>query len=158
MEKLAPLYRRHLCSNLLTHMRNKHIEPTEPRPLIQSPVRISHKHFYTFQGIFIETHNISILSVAGAQRDSNLDPVLQDAVAHAEIMLEGTLPQYLEGIWTHRHLQVTNSFTVESRDTKEVSTEIHVQIYLIYCVVFCVHAYMYIFATYAPGIWRWLGV
>ncbi|CAK6968382.1 protein Niban 1-like isoform X1 [Scomber scombrus] len=80
MEKLAPLYRHHLCSNLLTHMRNKHIEPTEPRPLIQCP----------------------------------------DVVAHAEIMLEGTLPQYLEGIWTHHHLQVTNSFTVESRDTKEV--------------------------------------
>nr|XP_046263473.1 protein Niban 1-like isoform X2 [Scatophagus argus] len=80
METLAPLYRRHLSSNLLTHMRNKHMEPTEPRPLIQHP----------------------------------------DIVAHAGTLLEDTLPQYLDGIWTHRHLQVTNSFTVESRDSKQV--------------------------------------
>ncbi|XP_044045960.1 protein Niban 1-like isoform X2 [Siniperca chuatsi] len=80
METLAPLYRRHLSSNLLTHMRNKHMEPTESRPLIQHP----------------------------------------DPVAHAEIVLEGTLPQYLDGIWSHRHLQVTSSFTVESRDSKQV--------------------------------------
>lgn len=41
MENLAPLYRRHYSSNLLTHMRNKHVEPTEPRPLIQHLVRKS---------------------------------------------------------------------------------------------------------------------
>ncbi|XP_040892017.1 protein Niban 1-like isoform X2 [Toxotes jaculatrix] len=80
MENLAPLYRRQYSSSLLMHMRNKHVEPTEPRPLIQHP----------------------------------------DVVAHAGILLEGTLPQYLEGIWTHRHLQVTSSFIVESRDAKEV--------------------------------------
>ncbi|XP_022611517.1 protein Niban-like [Seriola dumerili] len=80
MENLAPLYRRHYGSNLLTHMRNKHMEPTEPRPLIQHP----------------------------------------DVVAHAGIVLEGTVPQYLDWIWTHRHLEVTSSFTVESRDAKQV--------------------------------------
>ncbi|XP_050926723.1 protein Niban 1 isoform X3 [Lates calcarifer] len=80
MENLAPLYRRHYSSNLLTHMRNKHVEPTEPRPLIQ--------HL--------------------------------DVVEHTGIVLEGTLPQCLSGIWTHRHLQVTSSFTVESRNAKEI--------------------------------------
>ncbi|XP_056228487.1 protein Niban 2-like [Seriola aureovittata] len=80
MENLAPLYRRHYGSNLLTHMRNKHMEPTEPRPLIQHP----------------------------------------DVVAHTGIVLEGTVPQYLDWIWTHRHLEVTSSFTVESRDAKQV--------------------------------------
>ncbi|XP_051241069.1 protein Niban 1-like [Dicentrarchus labrax] len=78
MESLAPLCRHHLSSNLLTQMRNKHMEPTEPRPLTQHP----------------------------------------DVVA--EILLEVTLPQYLAGNWTHRHLQVTNSFTVESRESRQV--------------------------------------
>lgn len=80
-----------------------------------------------------------MLNVAGA---SNLDSLLQDVVAHAEIMLEGTLPQYLEGIWTHRHLQVTNSFTVESRDAKEVQTEIQDLICsCFFCCspIYCVH-------------------
>ncbi|XP_071360756.1 protein Niban 1-like [Trachinotus anak] len=80
MENLAPLYRRHYSSNLLTHMRKKHVEPAEPRPLILHP----------------------------------------DVVAHAGIVLEGTVPQYVDGIWTHRHLKVTSSFTLESRDTKQV--------------------------------------
>ncbi|XP_031145057.1 protein Niban 2-like isoform X5 [Sander lucioperca] len=80
METLAPLYRCHLSSNLLTHMRNKHMEPSEPRPLIQHP----------------------------------------KVVAHGGFVLEGTLPQYMDGIWTHRHLLVTNSFTVESRESKQV--------------------------------------
>ncbi|XP_039663084.1 protein Niban 2-like isoform X2 [Perca fluviatilis] len=80
MEMLAPLYRCHLSSNLLTHMRNKHMEPSEPRPLIQHP----------------------------------------KVVAHGEFVLEGTFPQYMDGIWTHRHLLVTNTFTVESRDSKQV--------------------------------------
>ncbi|XP_026159610.1 uncharacterized protein LOC113128472 isoform X2 [Mastacembelus armatus] len=80
MEDFAPLYRRHYSSNLLTHTRNKHMDPSEHRPLFQRP----------------------------------------DDVARAGIVLEGTLPQYLDGIWTHRHLQVTSDFTVESRDAKEV--------------------------------------
>lgn len=48
----------------------------------------------------------------------------QDVVAHAGIVLEGTLPQYLDGIWKHCHLQVTNSFAVESRESKQVQREL----------------------------------
>lgn len=50
------------------------------------------------------------------------DLLIQDVVAHPGIVLEGTVPQYLDGIWTHRHLEVTSSFTVESRDAKQVTT------------------------------------
>ncbi|KAG9328082.1 hypothetical protein JZ751_016607 [Albula glossodonta] len=35
-------------------------------------------------------------------------------------MMEGTLLQYLDGKWRMRHLQVTQSFAVESRDSREV--------------------------------------
>lgn len=52
-------------------------------------------------------------------------PVLQDVVAHARTVLEVTLPQYLDEIWTHRHLQVSNSFTVKSCESKQVQAEIH---------------------------------
>ncbi|TDH15985.1 hypothetical protein EPR50_G00014640 [Perca flavescens] len=41
-------------------------------------------------------------------------------VAHGEFVLEGTFPQYMDGIWTHCHLLVTNTFRVESRDSKHV--------------------------------------
>ncbi|KAM4603308.1 protein Niban 1-like [Polymixia lowei] len=80
VEDLAPLYQRHYSSNLLGRLRNKHIEPAAPRPLILRP----------------------------------------DAFPHGEILLEGTLPHYLDGTWRHCHLQVTNRFTVESRNAKEV--------------------------------------
>ncbi|XP_047435065.1 protein Niban 2-like [Mugil cephalus] len=80
LENLTPLYQHHYCSNLLTHLRNKHTEPIEPRPLIQHA----------------------------------------DVITHAGIVLEATLPQYLNGVWTHRHVQVTNNFEVESREASEV--------------------------------------
>lgn len=48
--------------------------------------------------------------------------MIQDVITHAGIVLEGTLPQYLDGAWTHRHVQVTNNFGVESRDASEVKT------------------------------------
>ena len=53
-----------------------------------------------------------------------MNSVLQEVVAHVGIVLEGTLPQYLDGIWTQRHLRVTNSFTVEGRDSKQVQRQI----------------------------------
>lgn len=55
--------------------------------------------------------------------NQHVDPALQEVAAQAGIVLEGTLPQYLDGIWTHRHLQVTNSFTVESRDSKQLQIQ-----------------------------------
>lgn len=50
--------------------------------------------------------------------------MFQDVVAHAGTVIEVTLPQYLDGIWTHRHLQVTHTFAVKSRESKQVRTEI----------------------------------
>ncbi|XP_036389471.1 protein Niban 1-like isoform X2 [Megalops cyprinoides] len=44
----------------------------------------------------------------------------QDSVTGSKVILEGTLQQYLDGKWRRRHLQVTKSFAVESRDSKEV--------------------------------------
>ncbi|KAJ8362912.1 hypothetical protein SKAU_G00117430 [Synaphobranchus kaupii] len=46
-----------------------------------------------------------------------------DSAAGGEVMLEGTLLQYLHGKWRKRHLQVTRSFAVESRDSREVFEE-----------------------------------
>ncbi|XP_035258810.1 protein Niban 1-like isoform X1 [Anguilla anguilla] len=59
---------------------------------------------------------------AGLRETAGTPAVLlqQDPVAGGEVMLEGTLLQYLDGKWRKRHLQVTRSFTVESRDSKEV--------------------------------------
>ncbi|XP_037830770.1 protein Niban 1 isoform X2 [Kryptolebias marmoratus] len=80
LDDLTPLYKHHYCSHLLTHLRRKHTEPTEPRPHIQHT----------------------------------------DVLTHGGIVIEETLPQCLDGIWTYCHLQVTSSFAVESRNAREV--------------------------------------
>ncbi|KAJ8384626.1 hypothetical protein AAFF_G00199580 [Aldrovandia affinis] len=59
---------------------------------------------------------------AGLRETAGCPAVLlqHDVVAGGIAMLEGTMMQYIDGKWRKRHLQVTRSFAVESRDSKEV--------------------------------------
>ncbi|KAI4833002.1 hypothetical protein KUCAC02_015936 [Chaenocephalus aceratus] len=61
-------------------------------------------------------------------RNTHIEPISEprpliqhpDVVAHAGIVLEGTLPLCVDGIWIHCHLRLNNSFTLESHDSKQV--------------------------------------